>query len=168
MPAQRNSLFGKVVSISQSIVEETEAPVINLSFGKGRKRKINLAVNEILNLVELLDVDNNDAIESCKVTYKDPATGNYVPLELKSVGVKSDIILEGQNNNPSWTLSVTVILININSLKRPASTVFTQKGIQFVDEPMPKLATEPGPDYFVPIEEGTRDETEGDAKEIVS
>jgi hypothetical protein len=155
---QRNSLFGKVISISQTINDATDAPVIDLTFGKGRKRSLNLAAGEILSFVELLDVDNNDSIESCKVTYRDPSTNKYVELELKNVGIKNDYVLEGDNANHSWEFIGDKILERYITLQRPASTVYTQRGIEFIDEQMPNMVEVPKPAFIVPVAEGERDE----------
>lgn len=87
---------------------------------------------------------------------------------MKSAGIKSDFVLEGQNGNPSWELIGDSIFDKYNFLNRPVSTAFVQKGIEFTDESMPKLAQVPNPEYIVPIEEGERNELEGDATEIVS
>lgn len=155
-----NSLFGKIVGISQSIQEDTDAPIVDLSFGKGRYRNLELDAHQILNVVDLLDIDNNDSVQSCRVTYRNKDTGKYEPLELKNVGIKSELILEGDNGNHGWQFVGDKILEKYISLNRPASNAFEHKRIQFTDAEMPLLVKDAAPQFIVPIEDGSRKELE--------
>ncbi|MGO4345553.1 hypothetical protein AB4Z45_08685 [Paenibacillus sp. MCAF9] len=157
---RKNSLFGKLISISNDIKEETEAPIVNLSFGKGRKRTLELDAREIMNLVDLLDVDNNDAVESCKVTYKNPISEKYETLELKNVGVRSNTVLENDNGNHGWQFIGDKILEKYIELGRPASTVFLDKRIQFIDEEMPEINQLPAAHYRVQVVDDVRQDLE--------
>ncbi|TNJ68240.1 hypothetical protein FE784_00845 [Paenibacillus hemerocallicola] len=161
-PNQKNSLFGTLMSTSNLIKQETDAPVIDISFGKGRKRKINLDTKEILGLIELLDIDNNESVQSCKVTFRNSTTGKNETLELKNVGILNDVVLEGDNGNHGWEFIGDKILEKYISKNRPRSNEFAGRGIKFIDSELPRLNTVPRERYSVPVQSGRRTDLEGD------
>lgn len=154
----RNSLFGKLMSTTNAIKEQTDSPVVEISFGKGRKRNLDLNSHEILALIDVLDVNNNDSIQSCKVTYKNIVTGKNETLELKNVGVLSDSILENDNANHAWEFLGDKILERYIATNRPRSNEFVTKRIRFIDAEMPTLVAAPQAIHAVPVQAGARRE----------
>jgi hypothetical protein len=159
---QRDTLFASMIQLIQTVKEETEAPVIELSFSKGRNRTLDLDAHQILHLVELLDIDNNDSVISCKVAYKNTATGKYETLELKNVGIRNDLVLEGDNGNHGWEFIGDKILEKYIEKGRPGSTNFVTKGVAFKDERMPRLLVVPRGEHVVPVQQGRREDLGGD------
>ncbi|MCG7406798.1 hypothetical protein MH117_05150 [Paenibacillus sp. ACRRX] len=161
-PNRRNTLFGKLLNLIKDIEENTDAPIVNLSFGKGRKRKIDLDAGEILKLIELLDIDNNESVQSCRVEYKNISTGKYEPLELKNVGIRSDVILENDNGNPGWDFVGDKILEKYIEKKRPGSASRLDGKISYVKAKLPDLIEEPREEHAVPVQEGQRRDLQED------
>jgi len=159
---QRGTLFSSVVGLFNTVKEETEAPVVELSFGKGRRRTLDLDAHQILNLLQLLDIDNNESVISCRVSYKNTATGKYDTLELKNVGIRNDTVLEGDGGNHGWEFVGDKIIEKYIEKGRPGSTTFVTKGIPFIDGTMPRLQRTPRAEQAVRIEQGQREELGGD------
>lgn len=155
---QKNSLFGSLLSTINKIQDDTDSPVVDLSFGKGRKRKLQLDNAEILRLIELMEVNGNESILSCVVDYKNPATGKYEPLDLKNVGIMNDKILEGDKGNHGWEFVGDKILEKYIENGRKGSASLLRIPYHDGNLELPKFAHTPSQEYFVPVEEGHREE----------
>ncbi|MDU4696377.1 MAG: hypothetical protein E6Y08_11215 [Paenibacillus sp.] len=152
---QRDTLFGSLMNLANKIKDETDAPIVDLSFGKGRRRKLELDSIEILRLIDLLQVNDNDSIGSCKVRYKSPTSGKYENMELKNVGIKSDVVLEGDNNNHAWEFIGDKILERYIEKGRPGS--IATRNLLFTEEAvLPVLSALPREQYAVQVEQGDR------------
>jgi hypothetical protein len=156
---QRSTVFASLMGLADKIKEETDAPIVELGFGKGRKRKLELDSVEILRLIDLLQVNENDSIVSCKVRYKNVGSGKYETIELKNVGVKSDLVLEGDNNNHAWEFIGDKILEKYIDKGRPGS-IATRRIPYIENAVLPTLVPLAREQHFVRIEQGERDDDE--------
>lgn len=161
-PSQSSSVFGGLMNLAGTINEETDAPIVELSFGKGRKRKVDLDSVEILRLIDLLQINENDSILSCRVKYKTPQSKKTQELELKNIGIKSDSVLEGDKANHGWEFIGDKILERYIEKGRQGS-IATRRMPYDEEANMPVLVPLPGEKYFVPIQQGQRDEDEQSA-----
>lgn len=161
---QNNSLFGGIVSLMNKIQEDTDAPVVDLSFGKGRKRKLQLNNAEILKVIELLDVNNNESVLSCYVEFKNPATGKYESIELKNVGVKNDLVLEGDKGNHGWEFVGDKILERYIEKGRQGSASTKKINYHLDNVQLPTLVSQASEKYFVSVQEGQREYMDNDSK----
>ncbi|QDH23440.1 hypothetical protein [Saccharibacillus brassicae] len=153
--AHKDSLFANIMSAMDKIKEDVEAPIVELKFGKGRQRKLQLDGSEILKLLELLQIDQNESVLSCSVLYKNDATSKYESIELKNVGIMSDIVLENVEGNHAWGFVGDKILERYNEKGRPGS-VTLQKWKYVHDKKLPLLTEIPKEEYRVAVQKGER------------
>jgi len=156
---QRDTVFASLMKLAGKIKDETDAPIVDLGFGKGRKRKLELDSLEILRLIDLLQINDNESIVSCKVKYRNVSSGKYETMELKNVGIKSDLVLEGDSNNHGWEYIGDKILERYIERGRLGSIALRR--ITYNENAvMPKLVPLATEQYYIRVEQGQRDNNE--------
>ncbi len=157
----KKTLLENLLNVGKEIRESIEAPIVDLKFGKGRKRKLELDNAEIVNVISQLNIDENESVLSCTVNFKN-SSGRYEKLDLKNVGIKSDFVLRDDKGTHGWEFIGDKILEKYIETGRLGG--IAQRNLKFHDEnvDMPKLSSNVPEKYFVKMETGEREE-EGDS-----